>query len=99
MPYFRKVEAFEGPAGETRGRGGALAITEVGLRPPLADAFIAAAQQAGYGLNRDYNDRHQEGFGHIRRPSAVAAACRPRPPISIRHGAGAISQSSPTRMC
>ncbi|WP_421697355.1 GMC family oxidoreductase [Ancylobacter sp.] len=84
VPYFRKVEAFDGPAGETRGGDGALGITEVGLRPPLADAFIAAAQQAGYGLNRDYNDGHQEGFGYYqatqrrgRRVSAKSAYLDP----------------------
>ncbi|MDQ0349807.1 GMC family oxidoreductase [Ancylobacter vacuolatus] len=64
VPYFRKVEAFDGAEGETRGRDGRLAITEVALRPPLADAFIAAARQAGHGLNSDYNDGHQEGFGY-----------------------------------
>ena len=64
LPYFRKLEDFDGATGQTRHKGGPLAITEVGLRPELSEAFIRAAEQAGHARNTDYNDGHQEGFGY-----------------------------------
>ncbi len=64
LPYFRKIEDFAGSTGQTRHKGGPLPITEVSLRPELAEAFIEAAGQAGHRRNPDYNDGLQEGFGY-----------------------------------
>ncbi|MFK0206406.1 GMC family oxidoreductase [Agrobacterium sp. NPDC090283] len=64
LPYFRRIEDFDGPEGESRNHGGPLPITEVGLRPEIAEAFIDAAGQAGHKRNPDYNDGLQEGFGY-----------------------------------
>jgi len=93
VPYFRKVEDFAGPAGETRGRGGPIPVSEVALRPILAEAFIASARQAGHELNSDYNDGRQEGFGYYqvnqrggRRVSSERAYLEParrRPNLTI----------------
>ena len=35
----------------------------LGIPNPLSVAFVEAAQQAGFRLNRDFNDGDQEGFG------------------------------------
>src|ERR1035437_4858341 len=53
--YFRKLEDFSGPADALRGHGGPFPVVEVSERPVLAEAFIAAAEQAGYRRNPDYN--------------------------------------------
>lgn len=78
LPYFRKLEDFHGSAGPLRGQGGPLPVTEVGERPALAEAFIAAAGEAGYPRNPDYNGKAQDGFGYYqvnqRRGRRVSAA-------------------------
>ena len=83
LQYFRKQEDYVA-ANSFRGQGGPLAVTEVGERPALAEAFIGAAVQAGYERNPDYNGASQEGFGYYqtnqrngRRWSASTAYLRP----------------------
>ena len=63
-PYFKKLERYEGGEDDLRGRSGPMSIEQVKLRPAIAEAFIAAGQQAGYPRNEDYNGRDQEGFGY-----------------------------------
>lgn len=97
LPWFRKIEDFSGDRGDSRHRGGPIPVTEVALRPELAEAFLHAAVQAGYPLNRDYNDGRQEGFGYYqvnqrggRRVSAEKAYLAParnRPNLRIETGA------------
>jgi choline dehydrogenase-like flavoprotein len=64
LPYFRKLEDFHGRPDPLRGQGGPLPVTEVSERPVLAEAFIAAAGEAGFPRNPDYNGRQQDGFGY-----------------------------------
>ena len=84
LPYFMKLEDWDGPAGGTRGRGGPLPITTVKERPAIAEAFIAAAAEAGHPVNPDYNGDAQDGFGYYqvnqrggRRVSAAEAYLKP----------------------
>lgn len=96
LPYFKKFENFEGGADEWRGSGGPMMVERVKLRPELADAFIAAGEQAGYPRNPDYNGASQEGFGYYevtqkkgRRWSAADAYLRraeKRPNLRIETG-------------
>lgn len=97
LPYFKKIEAYDGPVSPTRGRAGPLPITEVKERPEIAEAFIAAAVAAGHPRNPDYNGAVQDGFGYYqvnqkngRRVSAREAYLRPalgRPNLTVRTGA------------
>lgn len=97
LPYFKKFEDFEGGADEWRGAGGPMMVERVKLRPELADAFIAAGEQAGYPRNPDYNGASQEGFGYYevtqkkgRRWSAADAYLRraeKRPNLCVQTGA------------
>lgn len=65
LPYFRKIEDFrDDDADATRGRGGPMHIERVAERPPIAQAFLAAAEQAGHPRNPDYNGVTQDGFGY-----------------------------------
>ncbi len=95
LPYFRKLEHFEGgPGDDLRGQDGPVNVVRVAERHPLSEAFIAAAEQAGYPRNSDYNGRDQEGFGYYqanqrrgRRWGAYEAYLRPalrRPNLAIR---------------
>jgi len=97
LPYFRKLEDFDGPSHPSRARGGPLSLTEVKERPPLAEAFIAAAEAAGHARNPDYNAASQDGFGYYqvnqrngRRMSAADAYLKPartRPNLAVRTNA------------
>lgn len=94
LPYFRRLESFSGPRSELRGESGPLPVMEVVERPPIADAFIEAARQRGFGNNEDYNGAQQDGFGYYqvnqrrgRRVSAEMAWLRPvrrRPNLDVR---------------
>jgi choline dehydrogenase-like flavoprotein len=64
LPYFRGLERFDGPTGESRGGDGAICVGEPRDRDELTDAFLAAAVKAGYPENPDYNSGDQEGFGY-----------------------------------
>ncbi|MFC6490774.1 GMC family oxidoreductase [Nitratireductor sp. GCM10026969] len=84
LPYFRRVENFDGPEDAYRGTGGPLPVTVVRERPEIAEAFIAAAEAAGHSRNPDYNGRTQDGFGYYqvnqrdgRRVSAADAYLKP----------------------
>lgn len=97
LPYFRKLEAYDGEGDATRGRDGPFPVTKVKERPEIAEAFIAAAGQAGYPRNRDYNGTSQDGFGYYqvnqRRGRRVSAAdaylapARGRPNLRVLTGA------------
>lgn len=97
LPYFRKLEAFDGDGDATRGREGPFPVTGVKEHPEIAEAFIAAAGQAGYPRNRDYNGPTQDGFGYYqvnqrngRRVTAADAYLTParqRPNLRVLTGA------------
>ncbi len=84
LPYFRKIEAWDGAADPARNGDGPLPLTTVKERPAIAEALIAAAQAAGQPLNPDYNAARQDGFGYYqvsqrggRRVSAADAYLAP----------------------
>ncbi|WP_210483399.1 GMC family oxidoreductase [Microvirga antarctica] len=97
LPYFRKLEDFPESDDPLRGKGGPVSIVRVGERPALSEAFIAAAEQAGFATNPDYNGADQDGFGYYqvnqrngRRWSVVDAYLKPalsRPNLEVRTGA------------
>ena len=64
LPAFRRIEDWAGPAGETRGAGGPITVTEAGLSPG-GQAFIAACRALGYPHGQDVNDGPIEGVGPI----------------------------------
>jgi len=64
LPYFRKAEDQERGADDFHGTGGPLSVSDPSEPHPLADAFLAAADECGYPRNRDFNGESQEGFGY-----------------------------------
>jgi choline dehydrogenase len=96
LPYFRKAEDQARGADDWHGTDGPLAVSD--MEPvPICDAFIAAAEQAGYRRNHDFNGAVQEGFGYYqltarngRRCSAAVGYLRParrRPNLKVVSGA------------
>jgi len=84
LPFFRKAEHQERGADDYHGAGGPLMVSDQAHRHELADALIAAAQQAGVPANQDFNGARQEGVGYFqsttgkrRRWSAATAYLRP----------------------
>ena len=65
LPYFRKAEDQEQGANEFHGKGGPLGVSSLRTDHPLHDAFMEAAQEAGYPYNPDFNGAAQEGVGPL----------------------------------
>lgn len=97
LPYFKKLEAWDGAPDPARNADGPLPLTTVKERPAIAEAFISAAQAAGHPINPDYNAASQDGFGYYqvnqragRRVSAADAYLTParnRPNLHVVTGA------------
>ncbi|MCA1297586.1 GMC family oxidoreductase [Stappia indica] len=64
LPFFRKLEDWQGGESETRGRGGPIRVELPRQREPLCDVFLEAARQTGFAVNPDYNSGDLEGFGY-----------------------------------
>lgn len=64
LPYFKAVENHERGADEFHGVGGQLNVADSRSKPIIQDRFIAAAHNAGYPLNDDFNGKSQEGVGY-----------------------------------
>src|ERR1041385_2510340 len=65
LPYFRRAEHQERGEDALHGVGGPLSVSNVCEPHPLCEAFIEAAQQAGYPRNDDFNGPTQEGAGYF----------------------------------
>ena len=93
LPYFRKAEDNENGANEFHGAGGPLRVSNQPYKWEIAEALIAACQQAGIPFNPDFNGATQEGCGYYqtttknkRRWSTAAAyltAAKKRPNLTI----------------
>ena len=84
LPYFRNAEDQQRGADEYHGVGGPLSVSNPAEPHPLADAWLAAADECGYQRNPDFNGARQEGFGYNQwtmrkglRSSAATAYLRP----------------------
>jgi choline dehydrogenase len=93
LPYFRRAEHQERGSDDFHGTGGPLAVSDMRASHELHDAFIAAAQEAGYKFNPDFNGAEQEGVGTyqltvrgLRRASTAVTYLRPamkRPNLKV----------------
>jgi choline dehydrogenase len=84
LPYFRRAENQERGADQHHGKDGPLDVSDLRAEHELHDAFIAAAVEAGYPRNADFNGAEQDGVGPLqltvrnkRRCSAAVAYLRP----------------------
>jgi choline dehydrogenase-like flavoprotein len=93
LPHFRRAEDQERGEDALHGVGGPLAVSNVSEPHPLCEAFIAAAQQAGFPRNDDFNGPTQEGAGYFQLTARNGRRCstavgylrqvRRRPNLSI----------------
>jgi choline dehydrogenase len=63
LPYFRRAEDQQRGRDEWHGTGGPLAVSDLGMKSALTEAFIAAGQEIGLPRNDDFNGASQEGVG------------------------------------
>lgn len=63
LPYFKRLETWEGGAGSYRGGSGPIEVGVQDMDHTASAAFIAAARQAGHPWTEDYNGEVQEGVG------------------------------------
>ena len=99
LPYFKRLERWEGGADAWRGAEGPLAVQRCRYEDPLNGAFREAARAAGHPWSADYNAGSQEGFSQLqmtiaggRRMSAARAYLRPamaRGNVEVQVGAQA----------
>ena len=61
LPYFKKIESYEGGEEDCRGRKGRLRVTDVPSPHRLSSLFVDAAYEAGIPKANDYNGFDQEG--------------------------------------
>jgi len=93
LPYFRRLESWQGGADAYRGDSGPLTVSAPLFPDPLLDAFLAAGQSLGLPRTADFNGAQQEGFSrgqstirNGRRCSTAVAYLRPalaRPNLTV----------------
>lgn len=95
LPWFRRMEDFDGPPSPWRGRGGPLRVSEVSDQVhPLCRRYLAAATEIGLPMNPDLNGADVDGVGINQittrdgwRESSATAFLRParsRPNLTVR---------------
>ncbi|TQM32407.1 GMC family oxidoreductase [Nocardia bhagyanarayanae] len=97
LPYFLKSEDNERGKDAYHGVGGPLSVSDGRSLHPLCDAYLAAAEQAGYSRNEDFNGVTQLGVGRYQltqrngmRCSTAVAFLHPaleRPNLTVITGA------------
>lgn len=61
LPYFKRSEANERGGDDYHGGDGPLAVSDMRVEREITNAWVEAAQEAGYSYNPDYNGKTQEG--------------------------------------
>jgi 4-pyridoxate dehydrogenase len=84
LPYFKKLETWEGGESAVRGGAGPISVEFTRIVDPIFDAMRVAAESAGFPVTSDYNGATPLGFGRSqlsigrgRRSSAWRGYVRP----------------------
>ena len=75
LPLFKRAENNERGADEFHGNQGPLSVSNMRIQRPITDAWVAAAQAAGYKFNSDYNGADQEGVGFFQLTAKNGRRC------------------------
>jgi len=75
LPYFKKSEDQSRGEDKYHGIGGPLKVSDLRLRRPIADHFIAGATECQIPLNDDYNGAQQEGIGYFQQTAHKGFRC------------------------
>jgi choline dehydrogenase len=97
LPYFMRSERAIGETLQGHGRDGEWINSDPGMRWPVLDAYLDAAEQAGIPKTDDYNSGDNDGVAYFRasvhkgrRQTAEKAFLRPargRPNLTVATGA------------
>jgi choline dehydrogenase-like flavoprotein len=102
LPYFRRGETWEEGGNPWRGSEGPVGTQWARTDDPLYDAWLDAAQTAGYPVTEDYNGGRQEGFGRgqytIRNGRRCSAATAYLKPARQRKNLAVVTQAHATRI-
>ncbi|MGP6087261.1 GMC family oxidoreductase [Antarctobacter jejuensis] len=75
LPLFKRSETNERGADDFHGDKGGLSVSNMRIQRPICDAWVAAAQAAGYAFNPDYNGATQEGVGYFQLTTRKGRRC------------------------
>jgi len=75
LPLFKRAENNERGADKFHGNAGPLSVSNMRIQRPITDAWVAAAQAAGYKFNPDYNGADQEGVGFFQLTARNGRRC------------------------
>lgn len=75
LPLFKRAEHNERGADDYHGDQGPLSVSNMRIQRPITDAWVAAAQSAGYPFNPDYNGAEQEGVGFFQLTARNGRRC------------------------
>ena len=65
LPYFKKIERYDGGDDRYRGRSGPMKVSGAGEVHLLTKSFVAAGRELGFPHNEDFNGSAREGVGLI----------------------------------
>jgi len=65
LPYFKKIERYEGGDDHYRGRSGPMSVTGASEVHLLTRSFVAAGIELGFPANADFNGSARDGIGVI----------------------------------
>ena len=99
LPYFRRLESYNGDPSQFRGAQGELSVSNLRNEDPMCAAWLEAAQEWGLPANSDFNaettygaGKYQLSIGKRWRCSAATAFLHPahrRPNLTIMTDASA----------
>lgn len=75
LPYFKRAEDQERGEDEYHGAGGPLGVSDVRMKNPLCEAYIAACVAAGIPRTTDFNGANQEGVGYYQLTTRNGRRC------------------------
>jgi choline dehydrogenase len=102
LPFFKKMESYQGELTEVRGGDGPLKISEVTDRNPIYDGLFKSAEANNIPVNKDYNGDDQEGMSYtqttIYKGERMSAKIAYLSPIKSRKNLTIITNSLVTKL-
>ncbi len=102
LPFFRRLERFDGPPSQYRGAHGDLSVSTLRNDHPACRAWVAAAREHGLPENRDFNGETTLGVGAyqltIRRRWRESAAVAFLEPALARPNLAVLTRAHATRV-
>ncbi|MDB0048865.1 GMC family oxidoreductase N-terminal domain-containing protein [Alphaproteobacteria bacterium] len=102
LPFFKKIENYQGELTEVRGGDGPLKVSEVTDRNPIYDGLFKSAEANDIPVNKDYNGDDQEGMSYtqttIYKGERMSAKVAYLSPIKSRKNLTIITNSLVTKL-